>query len=453
MGHQFQINLTELDENQEFIGETIVKGFSVSLPTSVSDFGMNQADQLKLLENIQSVVMNAQSQLLDERPSQCPKCANPVSKNGKSHSNFHHVYSDHDIILQKYVCSNDRCKWSYTPSINGLLGGKIHCDLIKLQSEYGAMVSFGKSETLLRESLGENRAINNHERIRQTSKGIGQLVEKRLVSDLYSEPVGQANELIAQVDGGYIHDKATPGHDFEAMTAKVFQPQNCLEISKDRHAIMDKNCAASAEKDKQATMKRLTLSAAKAQGMGPQTQVTALADGAKNCWNIIRFLKGHCGALLLILDWFHIGKNLKTLFKKVSCFDENIKELVMIKLWKGQATQAIELLKEEATRIAKHLATLKFQEDITKTITYLENNKKMIVNYQQRKKDGLIYTSSIAESTVEHLLSQRMKKKQKMQWTREGCHAILQLRAAMASDLWDTIFEDIKDQELRKVAS
>ena len=76
----------------------------------------------------------------------------------------------------------------------------------------------------------------------------------------------------------------------------------------------------------------------------------------------------------------------------------------------------------------------------------------MIVNYQQRKKEGLIYTSSLAESTVEHLLSGRMKKKQKMQWTREGCHSILQLRSAMASDLWDTIFEDIESQELRKAA-
>ena len=67
------------------------------------------------------------------------------------------------------------------------------------------------------------------------------------------------------------------------MTAKVFRPQNCQKVSKDRFEIVDKNCAASAKKDEQETMKALTLSAAKAQGLNSTTNVTALADGAANC--------------------------------------------------------------------------------------------------------------------------------------------------------------------------
>ena len=452
MCDQIQIIVKELDEKKETIRETIIEEISISIPQSVSELGLNQASQLKLLKKLETPLINAQSELLNARPSKCPECDSSVSKNGKSHSNFHHVYSDHEVSLQKYKCSNKGCAWSYTPSIRGILGGKMHSDLIKLHSEYGARVSFGKSGTLLAKSLGEDRPINNRERIRQTSESIGELVEMRLGHDFSVSPAEGAKELIVGVDGGYLHDKDNPGHNFEAMTAKVFQPQNCQQISKDRNEIIDKNCAASAKKDGQKTMKDRTLFAAKAQGLNLKTKVTALADGAKNCWNIISFLEEHGAPILMILDWFHIGKNLNTLFNKISCFDENIKELVLLNLWIGQATQAIGLLEEEAKRIAKKLESLKFQKDIASTITYLENNKDMIVNYQQRREQGLIYTSSIAESTVEHLLSERLKKKQKMQWSRKGAHSILQLRSAMVSGLWNTIFEDIESQELRKAA-
>jgi UDP-N-acetylmuramate-alanine ligase len=52
------------------------------------------------------------------------------------------------------------------------------------------------------------------------------------------------------------------------------------------------------------------------------------------------------------------------------------------------------------------------------------------------------YTSQVAESTVEHLINDRHKKNQKMQWTREGAHNILQIRAAMASNEWDYIWQE-----------
>lgn len=452
MSDYFQITLKQLNEKAELIREDIIEEIPVFLPISVSEFGMNQSTQLSILEKLQTPLMNAQSETLNHRPSACPECHTPVWKNGKSVSDFHQVFSDHQVSLQKYQCSNPYCDWSYTPSIKAVLGGSMHSDLIKLQAEFGSMESFKKSEHLLRETLGEDRSINNHERIRQTSIRIGNFVEKRLNYEVSPDPVEPAKELIVEVDGGHVHDKDQPKHNFEAMTAKVFLPQNCKEVSKDRFEIMDKNCAASAKKDEQETMKTLTLSAAKAQGLSLTTNVTALADGAANCWNIVAFLNIYCASILCILDWFHIGKNLNTLFKKVSCFQEKIQELVKIELWEGRVTQAVELLKEEARRIAQQTGSLAFQQDITKTITYLENNAESIVNYQQRKEQGLIYTSSIAESTVEHLLNERMKRKQKMQWTRNGCHSILQIRAAMAGDLWETIWADIEEKEFRKAA-
>jgi len=135
MCDQIQIIVKELDGKKETIRETIIEEISISTPKSVSEFGLNQAHQLKLLEKLETPLMNAQSELLNVRPSKCPQCGSSVSKNGKSHSNFHHVYSDHQVSLQKYKCSKAGCDWSYTPSIREVLGGKMHSDLIKLHSE------------------------------------------------------------------------------------------------------------------------------------------------------------------------------------------------------------------------------------------------------------------------------------------------------------------------------
>lgn len=62
-----------------------------------------------------------------------------------------------------------------------------------------------------------------------------------------------------------------------------------------------------------------------------------------------------------------------------------------------------------------------------------------IVNYRERQKLGLVFTSNMAESTVESLINQRCKGHQHMRWSREGLNLLLlQLRAAAASNDWNT---------------
>ena len=70
-------------------------------------------------------------------------------------------------------------------------------------------------------------------------------------------------------------------------------------------------------------------------------------------------------------------------------------------------------------------------------ITYIENNKEHIANYEDRANNGLPYSSQVAESTVEHYASARLKKSQKAQWSRQSAHWILQIRGAVISNEWD----------------
>ena len=74
---------------------------------------------------------------------------------------------------------------------------------------------------------------------------------------------------------------------------------------------------------------------------------------------------------------------------------------------------------------------------LNKFIKYIENNESKIINYRERHKQGLPFTSNLAESTVESLINQRCKGQQHMRWSRDGLDPILQIRSAIASKDWD----------------
>ena len=69
-----------------------------------------------------------------------------------------------------------------------------------------------------------------------------------------------------------------------------------------------------------------------------------------------------------------------------------------------------------------------------------------------RKEAKLPYTSSIAETTVESQINTRFKRKQKMQWTRENAHNVLQIKTTMHSNEWDKYQMNIDNELILKAA-
>jgi hypothetical protein len=65
---------------------------------------------------------------------------------------------------------------------------------------------------------------------------------------------------------------------------------------------------------------------------------------------------------------------------------------------------------------------------------YIENNAGTLVNYGMRYHKGLPISSSIAESAVNLVVSQRMTKKQQIRWTDEGAHCPAQVRVAVFNE-------------------
>jgi hypothetical protein len=49
-------------------------------------------------------------------------------------------------------------------------------------------------------------------------------------------------------------------------------------------------------------------------------------------------------------------------------------------------------------------------------------------------------STAFAESTVNHVVSRRMVKKQQMRWTQRGAHLLIQVRTQVLNDDWRDTF-------------
>jgi len=236
-----------------------------------------------------------------------------------------------------------------------------------------------------------------------------------------------------QVDGGHIPVQDKQQRSFEALSAVIYRPEQMRQVDKNHRQIIDKTCVVSAVKDKLKTIKAYAINAALKQGISSETKVTGLADGAKNCWSVLLSLQSHCQSLECILDWFHIGKRFQNVNQALGGDFEKSLESTKWELWHGKAEVALAklaLIRENVTDSEKK-ARLKGLWD------YLKSNQDYLVNYEQRQQAGQTYTSQVAESHIESLINARHKRTGKMQWTREGAHQVLQIRATIACNHWE----------------
>jgi hypothetical protein len=75
-------------------------------------------------------------------------------------------------------------------------------------------------------------------------------------------------------------------------------------------------------------------------------------------------------------------------------------------------------------------------------VHYIRRNQAYIVNYNERANTKKPYASQVAESHVDTIVTARHKKTRKMQWTRAGAHHVLQIRAMIASDEWESKWQN-----------
>lgn len=72
---------------------------------------------------------------------------------------------------------------------------------------------------------------------------------------------------------------------------------------------------------------------------------------------------------------------------------------------------------------------------------YIKNNASSLINYGERYRAGERISSSLAESTVNAVISKRFAKRQQMQWTPRGAHLLLQTRTRALDGTLRPLFE------------
>ncbi len=407
-------------------------------PKSILDLGLRHQEQISLLTKVQNALLAEQSALIDLGYVTCPNCRNKLKKNGFMPSNFHAVFSDHKLHIQKHRCHHPDCNWQSTPTTT-VFGTDIHPDLAKLQCEQGALFSYREAQTNLEKLNCARRSINNHTRIQSLTNQVG----TQLSQDIVRKPdpnecAAEVTDLIVQVDGGHIPVKEKGKRSFEALSAIAYQPDNIEQIDPHHRQITKKTCVVSAIDERLNTIKSFVLNAAYKQGMTKRTRVTGLADGASNCWSVLQSLRVDYQNLECILDWFHIRQKFQQVTNGLGEGFEQALDSAKGTLWHGEAPAALTKLKLLQANIIDDAK----QSKIEGLHDYLKHNQAYLTNYEQRDNLGKAYTSQVAESHIDSLINARHKRKRKMQWTREGAHNVLQIRAKMVSQEWNDQWQD-----------
>jgi transposase-like protein len=437
MTTRYRVTFEIYDESTEgrIVSSTKILDEALVQPTNCFDYGMRQENQIALIQLVQDNILSAKTRMFINTEGECPQCKTKLIKYGKSKSRYYDVYTDHKVHIQRLRC--DSCGYEAPRSIKGIFQTDTSADLKKIQATLGAEHSYRDSENIFELFSTTNREINNHDRIKHTTESVGRassLLSKDESAIMFNE---DAKELILNVDGGHV--KTTEDkRSIEAMTSVIYKPESIQSNKKGtRNILTSKHCAASVQNDNQQEIITNTIVAALKQGIGENTHVTALSDGADNCWNVINAIKPFCGSMTSILDWFHVAMKVENI-----SLPKDLKErLTRVKwhLWRGNTEYATIRL-EQLVKLAKKDKDI---DKIKKFLKYVINNKERIVDYRARQKAGLVFTSNLAESTVESLINQRCKGQQHMRWSREGLNPVLQLRAAIHSNDWQHKWKDV----------
>jgi hypothetical protein len=84
----------------------------------------------------------------------------------------------------------------------------------------------------------------------------------------------------------------------------------------------------------------------------------------------------------------------------------------------------------------------RFRQHIIDLRDYLRSNRSGLKNYALERRKGRRISSALAESVMSHLVNQRMGKRQRMRWSCEGAHLLLQVRCAVLDKQLDTLFRE-----------
>ena len=216
-------------ENKKIVNESVIIDDKIKSPTNCVDFTMGLEKQLKLIGDVQSIVLDEKLKCLTDEDQHCTQCKNKMSQHGKQKSVFHDLLIDHRVTFNRMKCRG--CGYESPCTARSFFGTIQSGELQKIQSELGSQHSFREAEEILKKFSSQKRTINNHDRIKQVTESVGQSYtditqeEKKLIT------ATESKELILNVDGGHVKT-IEEGRSVEAMTSVIYSPSSIKENPK-----------------------------------------------------------------------------------------------------------------------------------------------------------------------------------------------------------------------------
>ncbi|MCK7499203.1 MAG: hypothetical protein MZW92_58520 [Comamonadaceae bacterium] len=131
--------------------------------------------------------------------------------------------------------------------------------------------------------------------------------------------------------------------------------------------------------------------------------IVAITDGAKDIRGRLLAIFGV--TVVIILDWFHLGKKVKQLMSMIAptqADKETYLKFIFCQLWRGQTEAVLNYLR---TGIKT-----KNPEKLSELIGYLERHQSEIIDYQRRQQSGKVIGSGRIEKCCDQVIGHRQKK-------------------------------------------
>jgi hypothetical protein len=330
---------------------------------------------------------------------------------------------------------------SFSP-LSSILTEHISPELSYLESKWASLMSYGMSAKLLEEVLPlEAHPASVFTNLQRVSTRLeAELEEEKLIfiegcQRDWDQLLRPGTPITVSLDGGYVH--AREGNNRKAGWFEVIVGKSIQEQQKPKRF--------GYVTDYETKPKRKLYDMLHSQGLQLNQDITFITDGGDTVRDLPLFLSPRSDH---ILDWFHITMRI-TVIKQMakSLMGEDLlnfeKRLDSIKwlLWHGNVFKALDVLESldceldsEVFAEGKSAKKHKLWKAVDEFYEYIQANSSFIPNYGERYRYGEAVSSAVAESTVNEMVSRRMAKKQQMRWTKEGAHALLQVRAKTLND-------------------
>ena len=179
---------------------------------------------------------------------------------------------------------------------------------------------------------------------------------------------------------------------------------------------------------------------------GKPLNIVAITDGAKDIRGRLLAILGV--TVVVILDWFHLGKKVKQLMSMIArtaADRETHLELIFGQLWRGRTDAVVTYLRTQVNS--------KNPEKLSELIGYLQKHQSEIIDYQRRQQAGKTIGSGRIEKCCDQVIGHRQKNKG-MSWSPVGSRSLGILKVAELNNQWRELWftnEAANDSDLNSV--